>query len=457
MGYGFHVVRHTVESIRMRVAQPTLVIVHAVAQESPSESEKKVQEGGFSVLNEIRKNNELMDIFCTLVQIPSPSKKEEKVIEWIKNFAKNNQITCDSDNYGNLYLKVESTDSNKQPIMLSAHMDVVGDDSPIELILDGDFIKANDRTLGADDKVGVACALYLAKLLKSETKPHGGLEIIFTRDEETGMSGIENSELNRVQSKYVLVLDADKLGQLQISGAGYTNAKISVKALKGGHSGIDIGDKTRLNAVKLACELINNFPQGVFYEDETGVVTSCNIGAIVGGGIQNAVKTLVEQHADSKNFITDIIDRSSTNIINTLTEISYSIRSSDVTKEQELKDLMLDCINNFNEKYAGLACAEIEFSIHLLPFEKSGDDYIPQVHTQAAKEVGVKNSVESFHAGAETHIYAHSVNGNGEKFIPFLVGSADVYNMHSAEEKVDYKTILKGFELLKKFFEIYNA
>lgn len=413
------------------------------------------QEGDFSVLNKIREN-ELMDIFCNLVQTPSPSKKEEKVINWIKEFANQNEILSDNDDYNNLYLKIPATDSTKMPILLSAHMDVVGDDSPIELILDGDFIKANGRTLGADDKAGVACALYLAKSVKNSSLSHGGLEILFTRDEETGMSGIENAELNRIESRYVLVLDADKLGQLQISGAGYTNAKITVKAFKGGHSGIDIADKTRLNAAKLACELVNEFPQGLYYGDETGVVTSCNLGAIVGGGIQNAVKTLVSENIDSKNYISDIVDRSSTNIINTLAEISYSIRSSDLAKEQELKDLMLDCINRFNEKYAGLAGAEIEFSVHLLPFEKSDDDLIPRVHTKASLLAGVKNEVSSFHAGAETHIYANNVNKQGEKFIPFLVGSADIYNMHSAEEKVDYKTLIKGFEVLKNFFEIYN-
>lgn len=415
----------------------------------------KEQEGDFSVLNKI-KENKLLDIFCTLVQIPSPSKKEEKVINWIKDFAKQNNIDCENDDYGNLYLTIPATDASKQPILLSAHMDVVGDDSPIELLVDEQFIKANERTLGADDKAGVACALYLALKLKASDLKHGGLEILFTRDEETGMSGIENAELNRINSKYVLVLDADKLGQLQISGAGYTNAKIIVKAFKGGHSGIDIADNTRLNAAKLICELINDFPQGLYYADKTGVIASCNVGAIVAGGIQNAVKTIVNENLDSKNYISEIIDHSSTNIINTLAEASYSIRSSDLKKEQEIKDIMLDCVNKFNEKYAGLANAEIEFSIHLLPFEKSDDDLIPQVHTEASKLAGVQNEVSSFHAGAETHIYANNVNGKGEKFIPFLVGSADVYNMHSAEEKVDYHSLLKGFEILKNFFEIYN-
>ena len=333
------------------------------------------------MLNEIRQENELIDIFCSLVKIPSPSKKEEKVIEWIKNFAKENQIQCDSDKYGNLYLKVPATDNSKQPILLSAHMDVVGDATPIDLILDGDYIKADGRTLGADDKAGVACALNLAKEIKNSTLKHGGLEILFTRDEETGMSGIENAEFDRINSKYVLVLDADKLGQLQIAGAGYMNVKVTVKALKGGHSGIDIDDESRLNAVKLVCELINNFPQGVYYKDETGVVTSCNIGAIAGGGIQNAVKALIDENVNSKDYITEIVDRSSTNIINTLAKVSYSIRSSNLQKEQELKHIMINFIYNFNKIYAGLAEAEIEFSVHMLPFEKSDDNFIPEVHT----------------------------------------------------------------------------
>jgi len=110
-------------------------------------------------LSDLRKENEILDIFCELVQIPSPSLKEEKVIEWIKAFCEKNNINFRQDNYGNIYITVPATDETKEPIMISAHMDVVGDDSPIELQFDGQFIKANGRTLGADDKVGVACGL----------------------------------------------------------------------------------------------------------------------------------------------------------------------------------------------------------------------------------------------------------------------------------------------------------
>ena len=407
-------------------------------------------------LEELRKENEVLDIFCNLVSIPSPSLKEEKVIEWILDFCAKNNIEARKDSYGNVYINVPATDSSKEPIMLSSHMDVVGDDSPVNIYLDGDYIKAKDRTLGADDKVGVACALMLAKELSMADFKHGGLEITFTRDEESGMSGVEHVEFDKIKSKYILVCDADKLGQLQISGASYTNAKITVKALKGGHSGIDIGDSTRLNAAKLIAELIAEFPQGAYYTDETGVITSCNIGAIVAGGIQNSVASIVENGIKTNDYISEIMKKTATNVINTLGMASYSIRSASVQKENELKAFMQSIVDRFNEKYQGLAEASIEFEIHLLPFEKAEDDRIEKVHTKACEMAGIKNDISSFHAGAETHIYCHNKNRNGETFMPSLLGLADVYNMHSAAEMVDYKTIIKGYEVIKNTFLVFN-
>lgn len=408
-------------------------------------------------LDDLRKDNEVLDIFCNIVSIPSPSLKEEKVIDWILDFCAKNGINGKKDNYGNIYINIPATDSSKEPIMLSSHMDVVGDDSPVNIYLDGEFIKAEGRTLGADDKVGVACALMLAKeLTNSKEISHGGLEITFTRDEETGMSGIEHVEFDKILSKYVLVCDADKLGQLQISGASYTNAKITVEGLKGGHSGIDIGDKTRLNAAKLIAELLAKFPQGAYYSDETGVITSCNLGAIVAGGVQNSVASIVEKGIKTNDYITEIMKKTATNIINTLGMASYSIRSASLAKEAELKNLMSSIVDEFNKEHEGLAKATIEFEVHLPPFEKAEDERIEEVHTEACERAGIKNDISSFHAGAETHIYCQHKNSKGETFMPFLLGLADVYNMHSAAEKVDYRTLLKGYEVIRNTFIVFN-
>lgn len=385
-------------------------------------------------LNKIRKEYELVDLFCNLAEIPSPSLKEEKVSQWIKDYCDKNNIPCEFDDYHNVYINIPATENTKPSLMLSSHMDVIGDDSPVKAYLDGDLIRAEGRTLGADDKAGIANALYLAKTIANSEMKHGGLEVIFTRDEESGMSGIKHVNFEKLKSKYVLVCDSDSLGQLMTSGASYTLATIEVNSFRGGHSGIDIADRTRENAAKLIADIVSNLPQGVFYSDEKhNVVTSCNIGGIVAGN-------------------PDV-----TNVINTYGKATYSIRSSSRKHEEELKDRMCFEIDDFNKEYRGIAQASVKFEEHLPPFEKADDDYIPILFEAVAKKVGVTPEISSFHAGAETHIYANNCNSNKESFAPYLVGLADVCNMHSPEEYVDYKSILKGQELIQEFFKAYNA
>lgn len=406
------------------------------------------------MLNELRKNK-LIDIFCNLVQIPSPSLYEDKVTEWIKSFCAENKLHFELDNYKNVIIKIPATNPEIAPVLLSAHMDVVGDSSPINLQIEGDFIQTDGkRTLGADDKAGVACALFLASSLTQIS--HGGLEIVLTRDEEHGMSGIKHLDFNKLQSKYVFVLDADKLGQLLVSGASYTNAILKVTTPFGGHSGIDIHENHRLNAAKLIAELIQDIPQGIFYADETGTITSINLGTVIGGNIQNTVSKVLKENVIEENYLDYFIKNSITNVINTKAQASYSIRSADVAKENELKQLIQNLVAEFNSKYAELAHAEITFSQHLPPFEKSNDNLIEKLHANVCEKLGIKSSISSFHAGAETHIYAQNTNANGEKFSPFLVGLADIYNMHSNSEKINYKTLLQGYELLKELFFEFN-
>ena len=385
------------------------------------------------LLEEIRNEYEIVDLFCRLAEIPSPSLHEEKVAEFIKSYSDENGLKCQLDKYGNVIIKVDATDCSKQPLLLSAHMDVIGDDSPVHVYLDGDLLRAEGRTLGADDKIGVANALYLAKKIVEANEEHGGLEIVFTRDEESGMSGIKNLDFSKINSKYVLVLDSDSLGQLLTSGASYTHVDIKIKSAKGGHSGIDIADTSRKNAAKLIAELISQMPQGVFYSKNNQVVTSCNLGGIKSG------------------------DVNVTNIINTDACASYSIRSSSREMEEALKNVMIECVKKFNKHYEKLAEAQITFEEHLPPFEEVKDEYIPILFETVAKKLGITPEISSFHAGAETHIYANNINAKGEKFVPYLLGLANVCSMHSADENVDYKSVLEGAKLLKATFDVYNS
>lgn len=409
-------------------------------------------------MDTIRKEFKLIDLFCELALIPSPSLKEEKVVEKILSIFKENNIEAKTDEYGNIKAKVPATDINKKPILLSSHMDVVGDDSPINLKLNGNIIETDKtRTLGADDKAGVATAIMLAiELSKDKEIKHGGLEIVFTRDEEQNMTGIHHLKMEELNSEHVLVMDADKLGQVQISGADYTKLTVNVEALKGGHSGIDIDDKTRLNAAKLIAELVNELPQGVYHKDEYGVVTSINLGVIVGGGIQTAIDNIKNSNVKSNEYQNYVIDKAVTNVINTKAGAAYSIRSSSRKYEENLiKDIKL-IVDNFNKKYDGLAVAKMETAEHLPPFEKSDDETMINVAKEAGKNLNLDLDISSFHAGAETHIYANKQNKNGVKFKPVLIGVADIYNMHSSDEQMDYVSYLKGYELVKEMFRVFN-
>ncbi len=409
-------------------------------------------------MDNLRKKYKLVDLFCTLAQIPSPSLKEQKVTEKILSIFKENGINAWLDDYKNVRAKIEATDISKKPLLLSAHMDVVGDDSPVNLKLNGDIIETDKtRTLGADDKAGVAAAIMLAIELKNNKDlKHGGLEIMFTRDEEQNMTGIHNADLKNIEAEHVLVLDADKTGQVQISGASYTKLVVNITALKGGHSGIDIDDKKRLNAAKLLAELVNDIPQGVYKKDEFGVITSINLGVIIGGGIETAIDSIKHSDITSNKYLDTVIEKAVTNVINTKAGAAYSIRSSNREFENNLINEIKEIVNNFNKKYSNLAKAEVETSEHLPPFEKSNDETLVNTARKTGEILNMELDISSFHAGAETHIYANNKNKYGNTFKPVLIGMANVYNMHSADEQMDYKTYLKGYEFLKEFFKQFN-
>ncbi len=412
-------------------------------------------------IENLRKENELLDLFCTLVQIPSPSGEEAEVAAKIIETLRESGIEAKKDAFGNVIAKIPATDTSKKPLALSAHMDVVGDASSVNIRVseDGNFIETDKtRTLGADDKAGVTAAMQLAMHLQNHPEiKHGGLELVFTKDEEQNMTGIHNVKFDEIDSEYILVLDSDKLGQIQISGASYTNGSLTVKTFKGGHSGIDIGDKTRLNAVKLIAELINEIPQGEYKKDDYGTVTSLNIGCVIGGGVESSIQKAVQKHLEKESYTDYVADTCMTNIINTKAAAKYSIRSSEAKNEQQLIEEILSIVERFNKKYEGLAQAEFRTETKMKAFEKSDDETITKVAVEACENLGIKADVSSFHAGAETHIYAHEKNKHSQTFKPYLIGLADIYNMHSSDEKIDVQSFQQGYELLKEVFRIYNS
>jgi di/tripeptidase len=429
-------------------------------------------------IRELTKLYNLVKLFTELCEIPSPSLKEEKLSQIILEIFQKNSIEAEYDSYRNIISKIPASKGyEKVPsLLLSAHMDVVGGSEEVKIRLseDGKFIETDKtRTLGADNKAGVAAILDLAinlsrtEIATSAVLPpphndvfHGPIEIIFTRDEEMGMTGAHNLDTSKLNSKYAVICDGETLGELDSEGAGFTNVYIKVHGGKGGHSGINIHDKTRINAIKVLCELDSQIPQGVYKDSKKGVITSINAGVISGGAVNTYVAEAVKEvhesgkpipyKYDAKNILDSINKSSALNIISSDAQIAYSIRSSEPKNEDELLNKIKSLINKTQEKYAGLIKIDMEIKKHLKPFVRSEDNFLTGVIIKAGEKQNLKVTPSSFHAGAETHIFSNEKkNASGEAFIPVIAGLANLENIHSSDEKIDWQSFLVGRKWLE--------
>src|ERR1035437_1100726 len=220
---------------------------------------------------------ELWNHFTDLNAVPRGSKKEEKVIEFIKNFGEKLGLKTIKDEVGNVIIYKPASPGMEKltTIVLQSHLDMVHqknattnfnfDTQGIEMIVDGDWVKANGTTLGADNGIGVASIMTL---LAAKTIPHPAIEALFTIDEETGMTGALNLKGGLLDAKILLNLDTEDDDELTIGCAGgidvtatsnyeqeNVNAqakafRITLNGLTGGHSGMDI-HRGRGNANKL--------------------------------------------------------------------------------------------------------------------------------------------------------------------------------------------------------------
>ena len=215
--------------------------------------------------------------FARINEIPRPSKREDKMIEYLKNWGESHGFETKIDETGNVLIRKPATKGyeNRKTVILQSHMDMVCDKlvdvdfdfdkDAIQTYVDGDWLKAKGTTLGADD--GIGCAIELA-ILEATDIEHGPLECVFTRDEETGLSGAEGMKAGFMTGDYLINLDSEDEGEMFVSCAGGRNTqakftfqreeapagsfflRAQLKGLTGGHSGDDI-NKKRANAIKL--------------------------------------------------------------------------------------------------------------------------------------------------------------------------------------------------------------
>lgn len=249
--------------------------------------------------------------FYSLTQIPRPSGHMERITEFLLNFGKGLGLESFVDEVGNVIIRKPATPGmeDRKGVILQAHMDMVPQknndtvhdfvNDPIQTWIDGEWVKAKGTTLGADNGMGVAAAMAV---LEANDLKHGPLEVLITKDEETGMYGAFGLKPGTVKGDILLNLDSEDEGELYIGCAGGLDItaelsykeeeadksivarKITLKGLRGGHSGMEI-NQGRGNANKLLARVAHDLL----------VEFDCRLASFAGGNMRNAIPR--EAHA----------------------------------------------------------------------------------------------------------------------------------------------------------------
>ncbi|WP_417860269.1 aminoacyl-histidine dipeptidase [Winogradskyella sediminis] len=248
---------------------------------------------------------QLWNKFADLNAVPRPSKKEERVIQFMKDFGNNLGLETIEDEVGNVIIRKPASKGmeDRKPIVMQSHLDMVHqknndtvfdfDAQGIDMYVDGDWVKAKGTTLGADNGLGVATIMAI---LESDTIAHPPLEALFTIDEETGMTGAKGLKGGLLEGEILLNLDTEEDDEIGVGCAGGVDVTatraykeeetpefkigytITVKGLQGGHSGMQIHEGLG-NANKLMNRLLfdgfENF--------------GLRISEIDGGSLRNAI------------------------------------------------------------------------------------------------------------------------------------------------------------------------
>ena len=294
----------------------------------------------------------LWNKFADLNAVPRPSKKEERVIEFMKNFGNSLGLETFEDEIRNVIIRKPATPGmeNRKAIVMQGHLDMVHqknadtifdfDTQGIDMFVDGDWVRARGTTLGADNGLGVATIMAI---LESKDIPHPAIEALFTIDEETGMTGALNLKGGILQGQILLNLDTEEDDEIDIGCAGgidvtatrtYNEEEvpegsvghiITVKGLNGGHSGMDI-NKGLGNANKIMNRLLFDA-----FENFGLQVVEIN-----GGSLRNAIP----RESVAKVIISEMFDEA---YIFDMQEIINDIKTEYKTTEPNLVIEIVKC------------------------------------------------------------------------------------------------------------------
>lgn len=458
--------------------------------------------------------NKFFEIFREISSIPRCSGNEEKIAGWIIKRAESMGYGWNIDEAGNVCVKVDNNSNNT--VVLQNHMDMVCEKTPesshdltkdpIKIIREGDWLKADSTSLGADNGAGIAISLLVAE---DNTFEKPNLELLFTVDEERGLIGANNLGDKLLTGKYLINLDTEDEDEIIIGCAGGRDTlvkksvsfedsvsenvfRLSISGLKGGHSGLDI-DKKRDNAIKILGSVLKNIHINGF---------KVKIIDIEGGTAHNAIPrnaSAVFETDASLNDLKAIAESTDNRCKKTFKELS---NPESITKTASIKESadILQFINNVHhgvfsymdsipdkvETSSNLAVAAIrngfvEFLVSqrgsdkpvlnklTKEIEKSAENAGAEFTTgneypgwkpdhnshllQTAKQsyisvFGKEAKVDAVHAGLECGIIGSIYSG-----MEMISIGPTIHYAHSPDEKLKISSVENTISLLKEIFE----
>ena len=449
-----------------------------------------------------------LEYFEEIMAIPRESGKEDKIANYLVNYAKENSIEYSLGKYNTVFLR-KNNNSNKT-IILQVHSDMVCvstngydfDNKGIPFYIDGDYYKAKDTSLGADDGIGLA--IILAILQEKDNMPN--IEVMVTTEEETTMLGASNFDYSKITGNTLISLDGITEADIESSSAGMCSLtinkkitykednnfyKLSISGLAGGHSGDDI-HKCRCNAIKLAFKLLNELDYKNIVDINIGkrdnvipsegyIVFSSNksleeLNSIINNinfDLKDDDRDLllnIEEDADNKsivesndiyNFINEIEDGlletfkednfpllsaniGKISIIGDNLEIKYSIRSSDKEKEDNLLKKLEELAIKYNFEIS------IDAKKPFFPFKE--DSKIRKLLADSYKKLYGKDTViKKVHACMEGGILSNNISN-----LDICTIAPTIDNCHSVNERVSISSTNRVYEWLKDTLIEFN-
>lgn len=309
--------------------------------------------------------------FYALTQVPRPSGHLEKIQKYLLDFASSIGVEAMKDPAGNILMRKPATPGmeNRKTTILQAHMDMVPqkentsnhnfETDPIQTWIDGDWVKTRGTTLGADNGLGVAAIMAV---MEAKDLKHGPLEALITADEETGMYGANDLPEGELEGEILLNLDTEEEGELIIGSAGGVDitatldykevesnkedvaVKITLKGMKGGHSGLEIGEG-RANANKLMARIVHD----AIADDE-----AC-LASWHGGNMRNAIpreaevvvtipKENREDLAELVKEYREILNHEYKGVENEIVVLDEDVELPATVVPQEIQDNLVDAI-----------------------------------------------------------------------------------------------------------------